>query len=220
MVLQSRFLLYVAVSAVAWCAFVPLYNLLFSWTEFIPGINWIYLPHGLRMILVLLFGIAGALGFTLGAALLRFTIMPEPDITLSLHWLLAVTPGLAAWSAVVLIVRDWPGKYLRATALPIMAMISGRSLLLVALASAIFNSGGHAAAWWLLGEDSLDPADRYLSMFIGDLLGAILLLYILKGLTRSLTYSGLRSETHVPQETQERTDRSLFTISLAARRTE
>lgn len=217
---QRRFLLHVAVSAVAWCAFVPLYNLLFSWTEFIPGINWIYLPHGLRMILVLLFGIAGALGFTLGAAVLRFTIMPEPDVAGLLHWLLAVIPGLAAWSAVALILRDWPGRYLRAGVVPAMTTISGRSLLLIALASAIFNSGGHATAWWLLGEDSLEPADRYLSMFIGDLLGAILLLYILKGLLRSLDYSGRWSETHVPQETEERTDRSVFKISLAARRTE
>jgi hypothetical protein len=219
-VLQNRFLLYVAVSAVAWSAFVPLYNLLFSWTEFIPGINWIYLPHGLRMILVLLFGIAGALGFTLGATLLRFTIMPEADIAWSLHWLLAVTPGLAAWSAVALILRDWPGRHLRSALVPSMTTISGRSLLLIALASAMFNSSGHAAAWWLFGEDSLEPADRYLSMFVGDLLGAILLLYILKGLMRSLGHPVAQSETHVSQETEERTDRSVFTISLAARRSE
>lgn len=61
----SRFLLYVTISAVVWCAFVPLYAELFSWTEHISGVNWIYLPHGLRMILVLLFGVAGAVGFSI-----------------------------------------------------------------------------------------------------------------------------------------------------------
>lgn len=59
------FLLFTAISALVWCLFVPLYAWVFSWTEYISGINWIYLPHGLRMMLVLMFGVSGALGFRL-----------------------------------------------------------------------------------------------------------------------------------------------------------
>lgn len=217
---QRRFLQYVLISAAAWCCFVPFYNLLFSWTEYIPGINWVYLPHGLRMILVLLFGIPGAVGFSLGAAVLRFTLLPEGDIGWALHVCVAVIPGLAAWSAVALILRNWPGRELRSMSASAMGAVRGRDLLLIAFVSATFNSAGHAAAWWMFAEGSLEPANRYSSMFVGDLLGAILLLYILKGLFRALDQPHSPSESNVSQEAKSRADRSLSAFSLVTRRPE
>ncbi|NDA44208.1 MAG: hypothetical protein EBX78_11420, partial [Gammaproteobacteria bacterium] len=67
---SQRFLIFVLGSALLWYTFVPIYGWIFAWAEFGPGINWVYLPHGIRMALVLLFGVAGALGFSLGAQLL------------------------------------------------------------------------------------------------------------------------------------------------------
>ena len=57
----SRFALFTVIGAVLWLGFLPFYDWLFSWTEHVPGINWVYLPHGVRMMLVLLLGAAGAL---------------------------------------------------------------------------------------------------------------------------------------------------------------
>ena len=65
----SRFALFTVIGAVLWLGFLPFYDWLFSWTEHVPGINWVYLPHGVRMMSVLLLGAAGALGFTLGAVI-------------------------------------------------------------------------------------------------------------------------------------------------------
>ena len=96
----QRFFLFVAISALLWIGFVPIYHAAFAWTEFVPGANWVYLPHGLRMMLVLLFGLAGALGFTLGASLLAMTILsstllPPAGVPAVVDISLALVPGLA-----------------------------------------------------------------------------------------------------------------------------
>lgn len=179
----SRFLLYVTISAVVWCAFVPLYAELFTWTEHISGINWIYLPHGLRMILVLLFGVAGAVGFSIGAHILRFTELDGIDFNSALHVPFAFIPGLAAYFAVVLIVKNWPGKSLSFQSGAGMSGIDGRQLLLVAFASGLLNSGGHCLVRYLIEGDAESLLiNNFVSMFVGDVLGAVLLLYALKGI--------------------------------------
>ena len=180
--MSVRFLIFVLGSALLWCAFVPIYGWMFEWAEFGPGINWVYLPHGIRMVLVLLFGVAGALGFSLGAQLLSLTLLPsgivnEPPM---LHVALAVVPGLAAWIAARLTLKDWPGRYLWQSTPADVAAIDGSRLLLLAYASAVLNSAGHGMAWLAFGNNLVILGDRFFAMFVGDMLGASILLYILK----------------------------------------
>lgn len=175
------FVIFALVSTALWCALVPLYGVLFDWTEFFPGINWIYLPHGLRMILVLLFGVPGALGITLGSDILGRTLMrPETEVSMALDLSLAGIPGIAAWLAVWLIVKEWPGRSLIPRISGNWAKIEGSRLILLALVSAVLNSGGHSLVWYLFDEPGPEIASRYLVMFIGDFLGALVLLYGLK----------------------------------------
>jgi hypothetical protein len=178
----QRFLIFVLGSAALWYAFVPVYSWIFSWAEFGPGINWVYLPHGIRMVLVLLFGVAGALGFSLGAQLLSFTLLPSQlaNESATLHLALGVVPGFAAWLAARLTVKDWPGRYLWQAAPADVASIDGSRLLLLAFASAVLNSAGHGMAWFTFGNDLAHLGDRFFAMFVGDLLGALILLYSLK----------------------------------------
>lgn len=178
----QRFLIFVAISAVLWLGFVPLYYTAFSWTEFVPGANWVYLPHGLRMILVLLFGLAGAVGFTLAAAMLASTVLFVPGVPIVVDLLLAVVPGAAAYLAAVLTLRDWPGRHLAAPFAFGMSRMDGRRIILLALVSALLNAAGHAAVWALLAVEQTPPQQRFVAMFVGDLLGALLLLYTLRGL--------------------------------------
>lgn len=65
------------------------------------------------MILVLLFGPAGALGFTIGAAAHSRHPGYGAHIDPWLDLVLAVIPGLAAWLAVMLTFRQWPGRSLQ-----------------------------------------------------------------------------------------------------------
>ena len=177
----SRFVLFAAIGAVVWLGFLPLYNLLFSWTEFVPGINWVYLPHGLRMMLVLLLGPAGALGFSLGARI--YTRFSEfgPHIDPWLDLTLAVIPGLAAWLAVMLTFRQWPGQSLQPLVFAGAKALDGRRLLLLAFVSAILNSTFHITARHVLGDEVYEWGDLLIAMLIGDLFGALILLYTLKG---------------------------------------
>ncbi len=189
-----RFLIFVLISALLWYAFVPIYGQVFTWVEFGPGINWVYLPHGIQMALVLLFGVAGALGFSLGAILLSFTLLPsgivnEPPI---LHVALAVVPGLAAWSAARLTLKDWPGRYLLQSAPADVAAIHGSRLLLFAFVSAVLNSAGHGVAWLAFGNSRAHLGDRFFAMFVGDLFGALILLYSLKVLFNVLDRARFR----------------------------
>jgi len=192
--ISQRFLIFVLGSALLWYTFVPIYGWIFAWAEFGPGINWVYLPHGIRMALVLLFGVAGALGFSLGAQLLSFTLLPsglvnEPPM---LHVALAAVPGLAAWIAARLTLKDWPGRYLWQSAPADVAAVDGSRLLLLAFASAVLNSAGHGMAWLAFGNNLAHLGDRFFAMFVGDLLGALSLLYSFKVLLNVLDRARFR----------------------------
>ena len=54
--------LFTIAAALIWYGFAWTYHQLFAWVEWVPGINLVYFPHGLRMILVILFAEAGTLG--------------------------------------------------------------------------------------------------------------------------------------------------------------
>lgn len=176
------FLLFVAISAISWCVVVPMFVLLFSWTEYVSGINWLYLPHGLRMMLVLLFGVAGAFGFTIGAQLLRWVdldgITANPLIDLPVMFV----PAIAAYGAALLTLREWPGKGLLPRIGQGIPAIDGRRLILLAFVSAILNSAGHTAVHAIYGIEQQLIDDDFLIMFIGDFFGALLLLYAVKRL--------------------------------------
>jgi hypothetical protein len=177
----SRFALFTVIGAVLWLGFLPFYDWLFSWTEHVPGINWVYLPHGVRMMLVLLLGAAGALGFTLGAVIYTQLTGYGPTFDPSLDLALAVIPGLAAWLAVMLTFRQWPGRSLQPLASSSTHSMDGRRLLLLAFASAILNSTSHITTRYAFGNESHDWVDLWTAMFVGDLFGALFLLYTLKG---------------------------------------
>jgi len=104
------FLLFVALSTIAWCVVVPVFALPFSWTEYVSGINWLYLPYGLRMMLVLLIGEAGALGISIGSHVLRRAELDGLTSNPSADFPMALVPGLAEYCAVLLTLREWPGK--------------------------------------------------------------------------------------------------------------
>jgi hypothetical protein len=51
----------------------------FSWSEFSHGTNWIYRPSGLRLLLVLVLPMAGALGITAASLVINYTLTPDAD---------------------------------------------------------------------------------------------------------------------------------------------
>ena len=60
--------------------------------------------------------------------------------------------------------------------------IDGRSLVVLAFVSSVLNSLGHVAAWLLFDTEAKQLDVRFATMFTGDLLGAVILLYALRAL--------------------------------------
>lgn len=171
--------LFTVVATLIWCSFTWTYNWLFSWSEWIPGVNLVYFPHGLRMILVILFAEAGVLGIVLGTALMGLDLI-------RVNAALGICHSLVAGAAVWLAMRVVIGRTERPSPEPQLAggiaVIDGRSLILLAFASSVLNASGHVLAWHLFDAEAKHLELRFATMFTGDLFGAVILLYALKWL--------------------------------------
>jgi len=171
--------LFVLASTLIWCGFIALYDWLFGWTQWVPGVNLVYLPHGLRMILVILFAESGAVGICLGTALMGFDLLrANPALGLS-HSFVA---GASVWLAARLLIKrsDLAGETPQTGS--DLAAIDGRNLIALAFASSALNASGHVLAWLLFESEAKQLEVRFATMFTGDLLGAVILLYALMDL--------------------------------------
>jgi len=85
----------VAVSALLYVVFFHLNTLIFSSFEHIQGVNWVFLPAGFRVLLVLGMGLPGAAGILLGNCWLDRSNFSEDTV-----WLLLATglvSGFTPW---------------------------------------------------------------------------------------------------------------------------
>ena len=173
------FVMFTLAAAVVWCGFAWTYRQLFAWSEWVPGINLVYFPHGLRMILVILFAEAGAVGIVLGSVIGGMDLMrTNPALGLA-HSLVA---GTAVWLAARIVIKPSPKSSLPPQTAGGIAAIDGRSLVLLSFASSVLNSLGHVLAWLLFDAEAKQLEVRFATMFTGDLLGAVILLYALRAL--------------------------------------
>lgn len=170
-------LLFTLASTVLWCGFTWIYSWLFDWTQWIPGVNLVYFPHGLRMILVILFAEAGAFGIVLGTALMGLDLVRANPI---LGLAQSLVAGVAVWMAACLVIRRSNKSKTPPKAAAWFAAIDGRSLLLLAFASSVLNASGHVLTWLLFDAEADQLEVRFATMFTGDLLGAVILLYALR----------------------------------------
>ena len=165
-----------------WCGFTWAYGLLFAWSEWVPGVNLVYFPHGLRMILVILFAEAGALGIVFGTAIMGFDLLRINPILGLAQCLVA---GTAVWLAARLVISPSGKSIFFTQNKNYIACLDGRSLILLAFASSVLNASGHVLAWLLFDPEANRLEVRFATMFTGDLLGALILLYALKRLVIS-----------------------------------
>ena len=184
---NGYFVAFALISALVWCGFVWLYQQTFDWSQWVPGVNIIYFPHGLRMILVILFNSAGAVGIVLGTAIMGADLIranPALGLTQS------AVAGVAVWLAARLVLKATSEPSLLPQTAGGIAALNGRSLVTLAFASAVFNASGHCVAWYLFDAEAKQLETRFATMFTGDLLGAVFLLYALRRLVLFLERNG------------------------------
>ena len=66
---------------VAFLTMVGVNDVLFKAAEHVPGINWVYLPAGIRLLATLLFGFSGAVGLLLASWFVNFYLFFPDDFS-------------------------------------------------------------------------------------------------------------------------------------------
>jgi len=157
----------------------------FTHSEFVRGVNWIYLPSGVRLLATLLLGGDGAMGLLVASWLVDFLYFFPGDP------LRSIAGGIIATVApygVYRLAREHYGLQSSLTNL------TPKRLLVLALAFSVANPL-LTNIWLALCGDTENIAERCFAMFVGDLSGALIVLYAMKGLLSMLSVrrtTGLR----------------------------
>lgn len=176
---MSQFKLHVsmiAVTVVLFLAALAANEMLFPRLEFVRGVNWIYLPAGVRLLCTLMFGEAGAIGLLLvswGVCFFYFFVNDPVR---------AFAGGILASAAPYLVYRGLQ----HCTGLqPSLRNLTPQRLLACALAFSLASPLIHHL-WFALYEHKDHLASSFLAMATGDLGGTLIVLYFAKFLVSVL----------------------------------
>lgn len=162
----------VAATMLAFVAMLAANAWLFARFELVPGINWIYLPAGMRLLCVLLFGDAGVVGLLLVSWLVCFFYFFPDD------YLRSFMGGVLAAAA------PWLANRIAQQALGLRATLTNLSpprllacIVMYSVASPLLHH-----LWFAVHGDGKPLMHSFLVMFVGDLTGTLIVVYAVKGL--------------------------------------
>lgn len=141
---------------------------LFDWLEFSEGVNWVFLPSGLRLLLVLVLGAPGALGIALGSCLINYQLHGGDASLFNI-----VTAAISGGAPLLA----------RGVCMDLLKMetnlegLTAQSLLKISTVFAAFSAVLHQVWYFWVGYSTTFVASAG-AMAIGDLLGTALLLTV------------------------------------------
>lgn len=145
---------------------------LFAHTEYVRGINWVYLPAGIRLLSTLLLGADGAIGLLVASWIVNFCILFPDD------FVRAFVGGIITAAAPYAVYRVAQRRYgLDAS----LANLTPKRLLILAFAYSVASPLLHHI-WFALRGDTGHLVKHFFVMFVGDLTGSLIVIYALKGL--------------------------------------
>lgn len=148
---------------------------LFKWSEHIPGVAWVYLPAGVRMLCTLLFAGAGAAGLVIvSVGVSLFYFFPDDPQRALVGGLIG---GLAPYCVYLYARHVWG---LQAT----LGNLSSARLLSLSVAYAVANSLLHNIYFVWRGQP--DVLESFVAMGVGDLMGTLIVLYSIKAVLARL----------------------------------
>lgn len=155
----------------------------FTDTSFVRGINWVYLPSGIRLLSTLLVGVDGFIGLLVAGLLVDFLYwFPHDPVR-------AIAGAILGSLAPYLVYRLALERYdLRAS----LTNLTPKRLLILAVAYSIANPLLHHI-WFALQGDTHNFVESFVMMFAGDLFGALIVLYVIKGILSLLPKQPSRS---------------------------
>jgi len=145
-------------------------ELLFTRFEFAPGINWVYVPAGMRLLSTLLFGTAGAVGLLLVSWLACFFYFFPDDVVRSF------VGGILATAAPYIAYRIAQRAYgLHAS----LANLSPSRLLMCVLGYSVASPLLHHI-WFAIQGNTDNLLHSFVVMAVGDLTGTLIVIYTMK----------------------------------------
>lgn len=157
-------------SAIFYYMLARVQDLIFPHTEFMRGIGWIYLPAGARLLCPLLLGLPGTIGVIIGSWIICLFYLYPDDLLRSIAG--GLSSGLAPYLMYLLAIRVFD---MHAS----LSNLTSRRLLLLVPVFGIASPLMHHLWFWLHGDTS-NLAKGFVVMAIGDMAGALLVLYALK----------------------------------------
>jgi hypothetical protein len=160
-------LVMVCITAILFLGALAANELLFLRLEFAPGINWIYLPAGVRLLSTLLFAEAGAVGLLIVSWFVCFFyFFPNDPIR-------SFAGGILASAAPYIVYRGMQ-RYFGLQ--PSLANLGPWRLLCCALAFSLASPLLHHI-WFILYEHKEHGLRSFVAMATGDFGGTLLVLY-------------------------------------------
>ncbi len=163
--LQTKTLL-VLVCAVTYFYAYHLNLYWFDWIEFSHGVNWIYIPSGLRLLFVLLLARLGGIGIAVSTIYINYTL-GDTDA----HVFNIVTGIISGASPCIAysLARRW--FHLD----PLLVKLTGRDFFKLAALFAVVNALLHQV-WYFWADKTPDFLASTLAMAMGDWFGSVLVL--------------------------------------------
>lgn len=169
--ISSEWFIGFVISAMAYTFLFYLNAWLTNTLVFGLGVNWIYLPAGLRLFLTLLFGLPGAVGIATASFLISFYGDFPHDLTVCVG--VGLISGFAPYLA-----RYFVFNNLRLESN--LSNLNFPKLIACILIYSLLSAGLHQ--WWFATMTLKDAGsvNHFLVMFIGDVLGSLLLISLIK----------------------------------------
>ena len=154
-----------------------LYSALFFFNDWITetlkydlGVSWIYLPAGLRLFRILIFGLAGAIGIAAASFAISYFGVFIPDLVtcIGIGLISGFAPLFAKWVVV-------SNTYISND----LSNLSMQKILLCIVIYALMSSAFHQY-WFMLRDLESGSINHFLVMFAGDVAGSILLIALIK----------------------------------------
>jgi hypothetical protein len=156
---------------------------IFTHTEFVRGVNWVYLPSGVRLLSTLLLGGDGAVGLLIASWLVDiFYFFPHDPVR-------SFAGGIIATVAPYAVYRLALERYNLGASL---TNLTAKRLLVLALAYSVANPLFHHS-WFALQGNTHNIVESFFMMCAGDLSGALIMLYVIKGILALLPTQRSRS---------------------------
>jgi hypothetical protein len=137
----------------------------FNWSEFSHGTNWVFIPSGLRLLLVLVLPLTGALGIAAASMVINYGFNVETHFYNIVTALIsAAAPYLSRYIAVHFLQLN-----------PLLSGLTSAGFFKLSVLFAVINALLHQIwfGWYGLSQDSLSSG---LVMGVGDWVGTVLVL--------------------------------------------